>query len=624
MRHVNAEDWKPVDDIVLEENALKAVISDINTLIVAGPGAGKTELLAQRACYLLQTNICTNPQKILAISFKKDAAENLAERVNKRCDKELASRFVSKTFDSFAKNILDNFLQALPEEYKPQRQYLIATPNEIREAFELAGLIPAASIRPSDLNKILSDRMIETRLPISEQTTNEKLTKKTWEIMLKGKGEFQPKLSFQMISRLAEYIIRTNPLIVRALRQTYSHVFLDEFQDTTSVQYALLKACFYDSDSIITAVGDNKQRIMLWAGAKKNAFEAFKANFKAKELRLIMNHRSAPRLIQLQKVVYNYLHDSHNKIQPSNRWNEDDGVAQLWKFPSGKKEAEVVAKEIQQMIETEKLNPREICILVKQRPDQYGAMIINQLSTLGIKARSEAKYQDFLKEDIIHILLNSIYCALTKDAADSWIYIVSLSKKLHGYDVDTDFNKITTLITNLNEFLREVKSCFEGISTKKQLDRAIWRILDYFNLDAIRGLFPKYQQGLYLDELVINLIDFIWEEYMNSKSWLGALENLWGLNSIPIMTIHKSKGLEYNTVIFLGLEDSAFWNYSKQKEEDTCAFFVALSRAKHRIIFTFASKRGSFNTAQTRKEIKDFYDILTKSKVVDEINYSDS
>lgn len=621
MERVGAESWKPVDGIVLEENALRAVKSDRNTLIIAGPGAGKTELLAQRACYLLQTNTCKNPRKILAISFKKDAAENLAERVKKRCDKELASRFVSKTFDSFAKNILDNYLQALPEEYKPHKGYSIATLNEIREAFELAGLVPNPSVRNSDLNKILSNRMIEKRLPIGEQTKNEALTKKTWDIMLKGRGEFSPNLSFQMISRLAEYLIRTNPLIIRALRQTYSHVFLDEFQDTTSVQYALLSACFYESNSIITAVGDNKQRIMLWAGAKRNAFEAFKSNFKAGELRLIMNHRSAPKLIQIQRIVYDYLHDSNNKIKASNKWSEDDGVAQLWKFPSEIKEAEVVSSEIQKMIETEKLNPREICILVKQRPDQYGEMIINKLSELGIKARNEARYQDFLKEDIVHILLHSIYCALTKDAADSWIYIVNISKKLHGYDENTDFDKITTLIINLNTFLREIKNSFANIRTRKQLEEAVLKIIKYFNLDAIKGLYSKYRQGVYLDGLVNDLIDFIWKEYMICKNWLDALENVQGINSIPIMTIHKSKGLEYKTVIFLGLEDSAFWNYASQKEEDTCAFFVALSRAKHRIIFTFSQDRSSSYSRQTRKGIKDFYDILAKSGTVDEINY---
>ena len=102
---VDKEKWCPADGFRLEAEAMDTVLNDKNTLVVAGPGAGKTELLAQRACFLLETNTCRYPKKILAISFKKDAADNLKERVELRCGKELASRFESKTYDAFAKEI---------------------------------------------------------------------------------------------------------------------------------------------------------------------------------------------------------------------------------------------------------------------------------------------------------------------------------------------------------------------------------------------------------------------------------------------------------------------------------------------------------------------------------------
>ena len=89
MKIVVPEKWIPCDDIVLEANADAAVRTDKSVLVVAGPGAGKTELLAQKASYLFQTNICSDPQKILAISFKNDAADNLKKRVIKRCGKEI-------------------------------------------------------------------------------------------------------------------------------------------------------------------------------------------------------------------------------------------------------------------------------------------------------------------------------------------------------------------------------------------------------------------------------------------------------------------------------------------------------------------------------------------------------
>lgn len=81
MKIVAPENWIPCDGVVLENNANVAVKEKGNILVVAGPGAGKTELLAQKASYLFQTNICRDPQKILAISFKNDAADNLKKEL---------------------------------------------------------------------------------------------------------------------------------------------------------------------------------------------------------------------------------------------------------------------------------------------------------------------------------------------------------------------------------------------------------------------------------------------------------------------------------------------------------------------------------------------------------------
>ncbi|MDH1997445.1 UvrD-helicase domain-containing protein [Aeromonas caviae] len=81
--------------------------------LTAGPGAGKTEMLAQRADFLLRTGTCCYPKRILAISFKVDASRNLKERVQKRCGGDLASRLDSYTFHAFAKRIIDRFRPVL-------------------------------------------------------------------------------------------------------------------------------------------------------------------------------------------------------------------------------------------------------------------------------------------------------------------------------------------------------------------------------------------------------------------------------------------------------------------------------------------------------------------------------
>ena len=77
------------------------------------------------------------------------------------------------------------------------------------------------------------------------------------------------------------------------------------------------------------------------------------------------------------------------------------------------------------------------------------------------------------------------------------------------------------------------------------------------------------------------------------------------------MTIHKSKGLEFEFVCFVGLEDSAFWNFRSQPEEDRCAFFVALSRAKKEVMFTFSyyRDRGRYSY-QSHNVINEFFELL--------------
>src|SRR5580704_16788077 len=111
---IRVDRWVPSDNLKLEPNALVAATEiERNLALTAGPGAGKTEMLAQRADFLLRTGTCFYPQRILAISFKVDASKNLKDRVRKRCGHQLANRLDSYTFHGFAKRIIDRFRPVL-------------------------------------------------------------------------------------------------------------------------------------------------------------------------------------------------------------------------------------------------------------------------------------------------------------------------------------------------------------------------------------------------------------------------------------------------------------------------------------------------------------------------------
>ena len=129
MTYVKADDWQPSPGIRIEGKALEIVKSDTSVSVLAGPGAGKTELLAQRATFLLTTGLCPPPRRILAIAFKVDAARNLRDRVSGRCDPMQAQRFESLTLDAFSKKLVDQFLESLPDQWRPTPDYTITFTN---------------------------------------------------------------------------------------------------------------------------------------------------------------------------------------------------------------------------------------------------------------------------------------------------------------------------------------------------------------------------------------------------------------------------------------------------------------------------------------------------------------
>lgn len=605
---ISIQEWQPSDGLILEPAAMCAVKDLNNSLVVAGPGAGKTELLAQKACFLLETNNCVNPKKILAISFKKDAAVNLKDRIKLRLPEDLESRFISQTFDSFAKSILDRFLYAIPDEFRPDPNYEIAiNQNELVRAFSKCGV----NLYNNKIKKQYIDNLTKRRI---ENVSD--VYKDVWDILLKGDGDIKPTLNFQMISVLAIYILETNPLILKSLRKTYSHVFLDEFQDTTRIQYSLVKVCFHNTKSSITSVGDNRQRIMLWAGAKTNIFDAYKNDFNSQEYTLVMNHRSAPRLLEIQKNVNNYLQDIPFSPIANPKWTKDEGVAEIWYFKDSITESEYIAKKITQLIHNQQISYRDICIIVKQNVQQFSDEIIGVLEKVNIQARNEAKYQDLLKEDIVLLILNTLKSALDVRDSDAWSLIWEAKIFFEGKGSTVNPLIIDELRKQLKIMLRVVKERLTKITKQEELRILLIDILNFYNLNKIRRHYPQYIQSQYVNKLCKDLMDYLYHYYISKKDWIAAIDSFQGNDSIPIMTIHKSKGLEFDVVFFVGFDDNSFWSFYDQENEDKCTFFVALSRSKEYLYFTFSENR--FGRRRTNSDISILYQMLEESGVVEE------
>lgn len=622
MAFVDRADWRPSGIEDLEPNAWEALRSPGSVCVVAGPGAGKTEFLAQRVAFLLQTGTCRPPYKILAISFKRDAAENLASRLKKRCPQDQSRRFVSMTFDSFTKNLLDRFHAAIPVYWRPTDPYEIIFPKA-REVRDLLALIRSSAPAPwQEEIAGLSTLEFESRfvggqrlgIGQTEPTSGTEFAIQSWWTeFLRGHG--QSALTFVMINRLAELLLRANPHILRALRATYPFVFVDEFQDTTYAQYDFFLSAFGGGSTVVTAVGDDKQRIMVWAGARVDAFNLLTTDFGARRIPLLLNFRSSPDLVRIQHVVARALDAGSIETQARVERVVDGDVAQIWTFQSEATEASQLAEWLAEDMRQRGTHPRDYALLVRQTADRFEAQLSAPFEVHNLFLRNESKtvgritLQDLLSERLTCILMALLRLGFQRRAPEAWMTASESILHLRGAD-SADYCACDQAERQLIEFLSGVRDfmTLAPPTAESGLDLGT-RLLTFLDPAALARTYLEYGMG---DSLEIASEGFLIHLSMIADGvtdWGECIDAFEGVNQLPLMTVHKSKGLEFDTILFVGLDDEMWWSYTAGNPEGIATFFVALSRAKQRAIFTFCRERGQ------RRRVADLYQLLADAGV---------
>lgn len=524
---ISAEQWMPADGLTLEPNAMKAAKEQEKCLaLTAGPGAGKTEMLAQRADFLFRTGTCRYPKRILAISFKVDASTNLKERVKRRCGSELASRFDSYTFHAFAKRIIDRFRIVLTGDDALSENYSIG------------------------------DRKITGT-----------------------------QITFNDLVPLAIEILKNSSIARNVIRQTYSDVFLDEFQDCTDLQYELIKLAFQGTSARLTAVGDTKQKIMGWAGALEGIFETFAQDFSAEPLNMYRNFRSKPRLLRLQNRIIQNL--DPNSVMPEELLRGDEGEILSYEFENDVEEAKSIVERISEWISNEKIPLHEIAILVSKQAESYAAVIMKNLEEKNIPYRNEQQLQDISTEPITRLIIDYLLYFYGDREPQSWS---RLQEQILPFidDEELEFSKRY----DLQDFIFTQKKIIKK-SEKLSGKFSCWRqvissFLKQLSIETITALSPDYESESRLKELVKLTITKIQELLEKESDLIKVLKSFLDDQAIRIMTIHKSKGLEFHSVIMLAVENETFWG---TKDAERCAFFVGVSRAKQRLLITYSKKR---------------------------------
>jgi superfamily I DNA/RNA helicase len=523
---ISIDAWKPADGLILEPNALRAAKEKVRCLaLTAGPGAGKTEMLAQRADFLLRTGTCRYPKRILAISFKVDASKNLKERIQRRCGKELASRFDSYTFHAFAKRIIDRFRVVLVGKNALNADYTIGKVNVPKQQVTFNELVP-----------------------------------------------------------LATQILKSSKVARNAIRQTYDDVFLDEFQDCTDEQYELVKVAFQGTRIRLTAVGDTKQKIMGWAGALDGIFKTFASDFSAVPLNMYRNFRSKPRLLRMQNEIIRVLDPT--SVMPDHEISGEEGEVFAWQFENAQGEAEYLANLIAEWVKNELVPLSEIAVLVSKQLDLYAYHLMAALEVRAIPYRNEQDMQDITVEPAARLVVDYLSCLYGQREPKAWISLMNQLIPFADDEVQSSSSQ------NFQNFSKEQRK----ISAKAQLldepfsgwwDSAS-SFLNKIGMETLVALSPDYESHARLAEVVRDTKARIESLLELSPNLPQALTRFSDDQAVRILTIHKSKGLEFDSTIIMAVENEIFFG---DQDANRCAFFVGVSRAKRRLVLTYAKER---------------------------------
>lgn len=617
------EQWRPHGIADLEAAAWEALFAD-SAAVTAGPGAGKTEFLAQRASFLLETGRCRAPQQILAISFKKDAARNLRERLKERVPEQV-DRFASMTFDAFTKSIVDRFRTLLPPAWAMTDDYRIAFPNR-REVEDF--LSETARAAPDEFRdeifrvppaKFLSDFVGPAPLqeePEDPTTGTEYAINEWWSQKYRRDGA--PVVDFIMLNRLAELVIRSSPQLQQALRVTYPHVFVDEFQDTTYAQYTFLASVFPPVSTTVTVVGDNKQRIMGWAGALPNAFAQFATDYADTHFELEQNFRSRQELVDLQHRFARRLSNSARR-QVSQVISAEDGVppVQAWDFSTTAREAQTVAAWIAADIEGSGRLPSQYALIARQQVAGLEPALAAAFAEQGLSVRNDdasvgvLKLGDVLKDDLVELLVGLVRLGASRGGqAEAWRSVTTTLARARPEESTREVGSRSD--DELSEFLASLRAWFAATPlsqasgdvepARDAIAEALANQLAGFlrlNEAASKRVFADRAEDIEerLDAFKLRLS---WA-LEHVEEWPDVAAAFMDEDAVPLMTIHRSKGLEYHTVFFIGLDGDQWWAHTRDTVESTMAFFVGMSRAAERLIFTSCDQRGS------RGRIADLY-----------------
>ncbi len=576
-------------------------------LILAGAGSGKTKTITTRLAYLIKNGI--PPSNTLTLTFTNKAALEMRNRALAMIEKALYPPLLC-TFHKFGLLFLKFYIQRLGR----KNSFVIIDTNDKKRILKnINDDLPTSTIA-SEISKY-KNSLITPKEAIKR--AQQPLYKKIAQIDQKYE-EYTIEnnlVDFDDLLSLTYKILSENEDIKEEISQRYQFIMVDEYQDTNELQYKILKTIAAPQNNLCV-VGDDDQSIYGWRGANVKNILEFKNQFpNVKIIKLEYNYRSTNKILQAANNLIEHNRNRLGKVLKATKESGED--IKILHFQNETQEALAIAKRIKELI---------------NKGVPYGEIAV----LYRVNALSRSLEEGLNKENIPYKMVGGVKFYERAEIKDLIAYLRIISNPYDDFSLKRVINKPKrgvgkVALNNLeNRAFEKKKSIYEILEDKEGLKdlvskKAYKEIIKF--IDSLNYLREKMQKGSFylLEELerefklrefyasmpesyekIANIEEFMgyYQDYMKSypENSLEDFLNEISLESdqdqvsednICIMSVHASKGLEFEHLFVIGMEEGFFplIGEGTDIEEERRLGYVAITRAKKDLTLSYADSR---------------------------------
>ncbi len=598
-------------------------------LVLAGAGSGKTRVLVHRIAWLCQVE-SSSPFNIFAVTFTNKAAAEMRSRVEKLQGMPVAGMWVG-TFHGLCHRLLRAHWKeaGLPQSFQildADDQYRLV--RRVLKALEL----DEARWPPRQAQGFINARKDEGQRPQHIDTSHNPIYTQLVRIYTAYEQACQRAgvIDFaELLLRTLE-LLRDNDSLLEHYQNRFKHILVDEFQDTNTIQYALIRLIAGNSNRVFI-VGDDDQAIYAWRGARVENIQLFQKHFKDAQLvRLEQNYRSTTTILS----AANALIDNNNDRMGKKLWTsgEDGDHILFYNAFNELDEARFVIERAMQW--TEQGHARaEIAILY--RSNAQSRVFEERLVSEGIPYRVYGGLRFFeraeIKDALAYLRLidnrnddasfERVVNTPTRGIGDRSVEKIREVAKAKDYSMweaartVLDGNELaaraTNAISGFISLIDTMASDTADLDLFEQVEHVIHAsgLIDYYSKEKSEKAEARVEN---LEELVTAARGFDYDSDTPNEEWENmdkltaflthaALEAGEGQASewedcIQLMTLHSAKGLEFPLVFIVGLEEGLFPSQRSldeegKLEEERRLCYVGITRARQQLVLTSAEHR---------------------------------